>query len=163
MIDPFTAMAAVSSAVNLIKKASATVNDVRSLGPLLGQYFDAKHEATKAVKEAKKKGGSNMGRAIQVEMSLMQQKQFEDELKMLFFTTGNADVWENIMIRVNQMNRDDALEAKREKEAAARRRKELEETIQVIVGSAMIATVLAGVVYAIVSAYIYCKSHICGY
>jgi len=60
-MDPLTAMAAVSTAVNLIKKASKTVDDVRSLGPLLGKYFDAKHEATKAVKQAKKKGGSNMG------------------------------------------------------------------------------------------------------
>ena len=68
-------MAAVSTAVNLIKKASKTVDDVRSLGPLLGKYFDAKHECTKAVNHAKK-GGSNMGQAIQVELELMQQKAF---------------------------------------------------------------------------------------
>lgn len=54
MIDPITAMAAVSSAVKLIKKAAATVDDVASLGPLLGKYFDAKQTAVKAVKEAKK-------------------------------------------------------------------------------------------------------------
>ena len=53
MIDPFTAMAAVSSAVNLIKKAASTVDDVASLGPLLGKYFDAKHTAVKAVRESK--------------------------------------------------------------------------------------------------------------
>ena len=115
MIDPLTAMAAVSTAVNLIKKASKTVDDVRSLGPLLGKYFDAKHEATKAVKAAKKKGGSNMGAAIQIEMELMQQRQFEEELKMMFFQTGNADVWQDIQARVARMNRDEALEIRREK------------------------------------------------
>lgn len=163
MIDPFTAMAAVSSAVNLIKKASATVNDVRSLGPLLGQYFDAKHEATKAVKEAKKQGGSNMGRAIQVEMSLMQQKQFEDELKMMFFTTGNADVWENIMTRVAEMNRDDALQAKRDKEELARRRKLMQERIEAVVASAILAGLLAAIIYGAVSLWQYCKEAVCGY
>ena len=43
MLDPVSAMAAVSAAVNMIKKASATVDDVASLGPLIGKYFDAKH------------------------------------------------------------------------------------------------------------------------
>ena len=66
MIDPITAMAAVSSAVSMIKKASAMVDDVKSLGPLLGKYFDAKQTAVKAVRENKKAGGSNMAKAIEL-------------------------------------------------------------------------------------------------
>ena len=68
MIDPVTALAAVQSAVKLIKKASATVDDVASLGPMIGKYFDAKATATKAAREAKKAGGSNMGKAIEIEL-----------------------------------------------------------------------------------------------
>ena len=52
MIDPITALAAVSSVVNLVKKAVKTVQDVQSLGPVLGQYFDAKAQAIEAL-EAK--------------------------------------------------------------------------------------------------------------
>lgn len=63
-MDPISAMAAVSAAVKMIKKASATVDDVASLGPLIGKYFDAKHQATKAAREAKKQGGSNMARPL---------------------------------------------------------------------------------------------------
>lgn len=163
MIDPLTAMAAVSTAVNLIKKASKTVDDVRSLGPLLGKYFDAKHEATKAVSQAKKKGGSNMGAAIQAEMELMQQKKFEDELKMLFFTTGNADVWENIQIRVAQMNRDDALDARREKEAAARRKKQIAEAIETGIGVVLILAALLGMAYMAWRGWGYCKENKCGF
>lgn len=158
MIDPFTAMAAVSTAVNLIKKASSTVDDVRSLGPLLGRYFDAKHEATKAVRQAKKEGGSNMGAAIQIEMQLMQQRQFEEELKMMFFQTGNADVWQDIQIRVAQMNRDDALEAKREKEAAARRRKQMQQMIETAVGALLITGALGGMVVIAYYGYEHCKA-----
>lgn len=164
MIDPITAMAAVSTAVNLIKKASKTVDDVRSLGPLLGRYFDAKHEATKAVQQAKKKGGSNMGAAIQAEMELMQQKQFEEELKMMFFQTGNADIWQNIQIRVAQMNRDDAHEARREKEAAAKRKKQMMEAIEAAVGALIIVVVLGGMGYMAVLGYQHCKeSRECGF
>lgn len=157
MIDPLTAMAAVSTAVNLIKKASKTVDDVRSLGPLLGKYFDAKHEATKAVSQAKKKGGSNMGAAIQVELELMQQKQFEEELKMMFFQTGNADVWQNIEIRVAQMNRDDAHNARREKEAAEKRRKAIAQAVETGIGVVLILAALGGMGYMAIAGYGHCK------
>jgi len=42
MIDPISALAGIQSAVALIKKVSKTVDDVSSLGPVLGKYFDAK-------------------------------------------------------------------------------------------------------------------------
>ena len=164
MIDPLTAMAAVSTAVNLIKKASKTVDDVRSLGPLLGKYFDAKHEATKAVNHAKKKGGSNMGAAIQAELELMQQKSFEEDLKMLFFQSGNADVWQNIQIRVAQMNRDDAHNARKEKEAAARRKKEIAEAVEAAIGAVIIVAALGGMGYMAVLGYGHCKeTRECGF
>ena len=54
MIDPLTALAGIQAAVALIKKVSKTVDDVSSLGPVLGKYFDAKSTATKAVVQAKK-------------------------------------------------------------------------------------------------------------
>lgn len=157
MIDPLTAMAAVSTAVNLIKKASKTVDDVRSLGPLLGKYFDAKHEATKAVQQAKKKGGSNMGAAIQVELQLMQQKQFEEDLKMLFFQSGNADVWQAIQVRVAQMNRDDAHEARRAKEAAARRKKQIAEAIEAGIGVALILGAIGAMATAAYVGWDHCR------
>ena len=64
MIDPITALAAVSSAVNLVKKAVKTVQDVQSLGPVLGQYFDAKAQAIEVVEKAKTGGfkGSALGK-----------------------------------------------------------------------------------------------------
>jgi hypothetical protein len=60
MIDPLTALAGIQAAVALIKKVSKTVDDVSSLGPVLGKYFDAKSTATKAAVQAKK-SKSSMG------------------------------------------------------------------------------------------------------
>ena len=105
MIDPVSALAAVQSAVKLIKQASKTVDDVASLGPMIGKYFDAKATATKAAREAKKAGGSNMGKAIEIELALKQQADFEKELQSLFFQTNNMDVWQNIMKRVAEIDR----------------------------------------------------------
>ena len=98
MIDPLTALAGIQAAVALIKKVSKTVDDVSSLGPVLGKYFDAKSTATKAAVQAKK-SKSSMGTAIQIEMALDQAKRFEDELQLLFMQSGKVDVWNKIKSR----------------------------------------------------------------
>ena len=135
MIDPISAMAAVNQAVKLIKQASSTVDNVASLGPLIGKYFDAKHQAVKAVKENKKGGGSNMAKAIEIELALKAQRDFEEQLKGLFFSSNNMDVWNSIMERVQQMNAEDSAEAAREKDRAKnakRRQKEINEVLLAI-------------------------------
>lgn len=141
MVDPISALAAVNSAVALIKKATATVDNVASLGPLIGKYFDAKQTATKAAREAKKAGGSNMGKAIEIELAIKAQKDFEEQLKGLFFSTNNMDVWNNIMERVAQMDAEDKEEAKREK-IRERNRKRRQQEINEILLAIGIAAVL---------------------
>ena len=146
MIDPVSALAAVNAAVNMIKKASATVDNVASLGPLIGKYFDAKHTATKAAREAKKAGGSNMGKAIEIELAIKAQKDFEEQLKGLFFSSNNMDVWQQIMQRVAQMDAEDKAEAEREKVRArnAKRRQEELNEIFLAIGIAAVLLILFG-------------------
>lgn len=142
MIDPISAFAAVQSAVALIKKAKATVDDVRSLGPLVGKFFEAKHETAKAVAQAKKKGGSSMAQAVQIEMELMQQEQFEAELKNLFIYSGNADVWSKIEARVAEAHRAEIEEARAEKAREARRKKEAKEIADILTAIFVIGAVM---------------------
>jgi len=109
MIDPITALAGITSAISMVKKAAKVANDLGSLAPIIGKMFDAKSTATKALMEAKKsKKGSNMGTALQIEMALEQARAFEEELKMLFMQTGKIDVWNKIKAREAAMNADDA-------------------------------------------------------
>ena len=105
MIDPITALAAVSSAVNLVKKAVATVQDVQSLGPVLGKYFDAKAAAIEVVEKSKNGEfkGSALGKALELEMALEQAREFEDQVKMLFFQSNKMEVWQRITARAKQM------------------------------------------------------------
>ena len=162
MIDPVSALAAVQSAVKLIKQASKTVDDVASLGPMIGKYFDAKATATKAAREAKKAGGSNMGKAIEIELALKQQADFEKELQSLFFQTNNMDVWQNIMKRVAEMNAADSEQAKKdaiEAAKAARRQEEINEIIMVV-GAVLVIFLLVG--FSIYHAVDFCKTNRCG-
>ncbi len=141
MIDPITALAAVSSAVNLVKKAVKTVQDVQSLGPVLGQYFDAKSQAIEVVEKAKTGGfkGSALGKALELELALEQAREFEEQVKMLFFQSNKMDVWMRITARAKQMEADAAKAERRRKEAQQRRQAEIDEMF--LIGIAVLTTV----------------------
>ena len=142
MIDPITALAAISSAVSLVKKAVKTVDDVASLGPVLGKYFAAKEQAIEVVKKSQQGGfkGSALGQALELEMALEQAKDFEKQVQMLFFQANKMDVWQRITTRAKQMEVDAAHAARRKKEAAARRKSEIDDLVLII--TAVTATVL---------------------
>jgi hypothetical protein len=131
----------------MVKKASKVASDLGSLAPMIGKLFDAKSTATKALIEAKKGKGSNMGTALQIEMALEQARAFEEELKMLFMTTGKIDVWNKIKDRQAQMDVDDAREL-RSLERAEKKAKEKEEEMQelaIIIGGVAFVLLLVGI------------------
>jgi len=147
MIDPLTALAGIQSAISMVKKASAVASDLGSLAPMIGKLFDAKSTATKALIETKKSKGSNMGTALQIEMALEQARAFEEELKMLFMTTGKIDVWNKIKARQDQMDIDDAREL-RALERAEKKAKEKEaemNELAIIIGGCAFVLFLVGI------------------
>ena len=157
-MDPITialtAMAAVQKTVSMIKEVSGTMDDVRSLGPLLGKYFEQKHEVTKALDQAKSSGGSNMGKAIQIELDLKSQKDFEEQVKGLFFP-NNMDVWNAIMTRVADMNKQDKIDQQLARDRALRAKQEREELVEIliVVGGVVLIFILVGLgVYIVMDA-----------
>ena len=148
-MDPITlalaGMAAVQKTVSMIKEVSGTVDDVRSLGPLLGKYFEQKHEVTKALHQAKSSGGSNMGKAVQIELDLKAQRDFEEQVKGLFFP-NNMDVWNSIMVRVAEMDKQDKIDMQLARDRALRAKKEREELVEIliVVGGVTLIFLLVG-------------------
>ena len=137
IVDPLTALAGIQNAISMVKKASKVANDLGSLAPMIGKMFDAKATATKALIETKKSKGSNMGTALQIEMALEQARVFEEELKMLFMTTGKVDVWNKIKARQDQMDVDDARELRsleRAEKKAKQKEQEMNELAMIIGG-----------------------------
>ncbi len=148
MIDPITALAAVSSAVNLVKKAVKTVQDVQSLGPVLGKYFDAKAQAIEVVEKAKTGGfkGSALGKALELELALEQAREFEEQVKMLFFQSNKMDVWMRITARAKQMEADAARAEGKRKAEAKRRQAEIDDMF--LIGIAVLtAVVVLGITF----------------
>lgn len=158
MIDPFTALAAIQTAVKLVKTAAKTVQDVESLGPVLGKFFSAKSDAIAVVQQSKtgKFSGSAMGQAIELELAIESARAFEEEVKMLFFQSNKMDVWAKILARAASMNKEAAHEAKRQREAAARHKKEVDEIITIVLMVAVLALVCGGVGWVVYEAVQQC-------
>lgn len=162
-MDPLTALAAVSAAVNLVKKAVKTVDDVRSLGPVLGKYFDAKADAVKVLEDSKKDGfsGSNMGKAVELELAVHSAKEFEEQVKQLFFP-NNMDVWEKIVSRRAQMDADDKAQKRRAADAAIQLRKKRKEDMELWTAIILAAVVLITLLWIGVEIIYYCREYKCG-
>jgi hypothetical protein len=154
VIDPITALAAVSSAVNLVKKAVKTVQDVQSLGPVLGKYFDAKAQAIEVVEKAKTGGfkGSALGKALELELALEQAREFEEQVKMLFFQSNKMDVWMRITARAKQMEADAARAEGKRKAEAKRRQAEIDDMILITIAVLTAVFVLGITFYFVVNA-----------
>ena len=154
MIDPFTALAAIQTAVKLVKTAAKTVQDVESLGPVLGKFFSAKSDAIKVVQQSKNGGfkGSSMGKAIELELAIESARAFEEEIKMLFFQSNKMDVWAKIIARAASIDKEAAHDARRQREAAARHKKEMDEIITLILMFVVLIMVCGGVGWVIYKA-----------
>ena len=158
MIDPFTALAAIQTAVKLVKTAAKTVQDVESLGPVLGKFFSAKSDAIKVVQQSKAGGfkGSAMGKAIELELAIESARSFEEEIKMLFFQSNKMDVWAKIIARAASIDKEAAHDARRQREAAARHKKEVDEIVTLILMLGVLALVCGGVGWIIYEAVQQC-------
>lgn len=156
MIDPFTALAAISTAVKLVKKTVATVQDVESLGPVLGKYFSAKADAIEVVSKGGF-SGSAKGQAIELEMAIEGARVFEEEIKMLFFSSNKMDVWQKIVARTAQIERDHAIAEGKRKAAAKKRQKEVDEMLTILLLLLVTFTVLGLVGWFVYEALDQCQ------
>jgi hypothetical protein len=159
MLDPFTALAAIQTAVKLVKTAAQTVKDVESLGPVLGKFFSAKADAVAVIQQSKtgKFSGSAMGKAIELELAIEQARAFEEEVKMLFFQSNKMDVWAKVLARAASMNKEAAHEARRQREAAQRHKKEVDELITLVLMLLIFVAVLGGVGWVVYEAVQQCS------
>lgn len=161
LLDPDKALDAVNKAVALVKKVSKTIDNVESLGPVLGKYFDAKANAL-AVIQKSKSSGSSMGKAIELEMALEAQRQFEEDLKNLFFSAGKMDLWKNIKARATLMEAQAAKAAAAEKRAVAAKKKKDQESLEIVAGIALTVILVGGILIATYEFVGYCKANACG-
>ena len=102
-----------------------------------------------------------MGAAIEIEMALDQAVQFEKEVQLLFIQAGKIDVWNKIKLRSAAMDVEAAHEARRAKEAAAKRKREINEAIEISLAVILSIVLLAGLGWGLMELLNYCQAARC--
>jgi hypothetical protein len=162
-LDPISALEGLEKAVSLVKKAQKVANDIGGLSVMVGRLFDAESNASKSMLAAKKAGGkSNFEIAMRIENALMNSRNLQRELQLLYMQTGNIDVYNKMMARKAEMDRDDAVEARKLKEAE-RKKKEIEqEQMAWAIGIVVIVMFLGAVAWGISEITNLCAKTRCG-
>jgi hypothetical protein len=128
MIDPFTAFAAAQAAVKGIQAAIKLGKDVQGIAADLGKFFEAKDVVQQAANNPKK-FKSDTAQALETVMQAKQLADAETELKNMLIWSGNADVWEGVMVERNNIIQR---RKKAEAEAAAAKAKKRQQIMEVV-------------------------------
>lgn len=162
-IDPISALEGLEKAVSLVKKAQAVAKDIGGLSVMVGRLFDAESNATKSMLAAKKNGGkSNFEIAMRIENALMNSRNLQKELQLLYMQTGNIDVYNKMMARKLEMDRDDAIEARKLKEEEKRRKEAEAEQMAWAVAIVIIVMFLGAIGWGIAEIQDVCAKTKCG-
>ena len=163
MIDPITALEGLEKAVSLVKKAQAVAKDIGGLSVMVGRLFDAESNATKSMLAAKRSGGkSNFEIAMRIENALMNSRNLQKQLQLLYMQTGNIDVYNKMMARKLEMDRDDAIEARKLKEEEKKRKEQQEEQMVWAIAIVVIVLLIGAVGWGISEISELCAKTRCG-
>jgi hypothetical protein len=163
IIDPITALEGLEKAVNLVKKAQSVAKDIGGLSVMVGRLMDAESGATKAMLATKKAGGkSNFEIAMRIENALMNSRNLLKEIQLLYMQTGNIDVYNKMMARKAEMDRDDAIEARKLKEEEKKRKEAEQEQMEWAVGIVVIVMLLGAIGWGLNEMAELCAKTRCG-
>lgn len=133
MIDPFTAFAAAQAAIKGVQAAIKMGKDLQGISGDLMKFFEAKDVVAKAASQPKKTfGKSDTAQAFESVMHAKMLQDAEDELKQHLIWSGNADVWQAIMVERNNIVAKRKSEEIAMEKAKAKRKKEIEEVVTMV-------------------------------
>jgi hypothetical protein len=144
MIDPFTAFAAAQAAVRGIQAAIKLGKDINGIASDLGKFFEAKDIVQQAANNPKK-FKSDTAQALETVMQAKQLAEAEIDLKNTLVWSGNADVWEGVLLERNNIIQRRKKAEIAEALAKARKRQQIMEALNTVFWVVMfIATIGLG-------------------
>jgi hypothetical protein len=131
MIDPITAFAAAQAAIKGVQAAIKMGKDIGAISGDLMKFFEAKDVVAKAAANPKKAtfGKSDTAQAFEIVMHAKQLQDAENELKQMLIWSGNADVWQSLLMERNSIVQKRKKEETEMESARAKRRQEIEAVV----------------------------------
>jgi hypothetical protein len=144
MIDPVSAFIAAQAAVKGIQAAIKLGKDINGIASDLGKFFEAKDIVQQAANNPKK-FKSDTAQALETVMQAKQLAEAEIDLKNTLVWSGNADVWEGVLLERNNIIQRRKKAEIAEALAKARKRQQIMEALSTVFWVVMfIATIGLG-------------------
>jgi hypothetical protein len=142
MIDPFTAFAAAQAAVKGIQAAIKLGKDVQGIASDLSKFFEAKDIVQQAANNPKK-FKSDTAQALETVMQAKQLAEAETDLKNTLIWSGNADVWEGVLLERNNIIQRRKKAEMEEALAKAKKRQQIMEALSMVFWIAVFLVAIA--------------------
>lgn len=140
MIDPITLIATARATIAGVKQAIALGKDASEL---FHQFFDAKDAVMKEkAKPSKKSFQSANSQAMQFIQLAEEMHQIEEEIKLSFMRRGKTNLWMDFLKERNRIVAENKADEIAAENAKAKRKKEIEETIEMVLLVTMIALIV---------------------
>jgi hypothetical protein len=142
VIDPITAFAAAQAAVKGVKAAIALGKDIHAISGDMMKFFEAKDIVQKAASNPKSTfGKSDTAAAFEIVMQAKQLADAERELNNFMVMSGNADLWQQLMIERNNIIQNRKTQEILDAKHAKKKQQDWDELISWMLGGGIILMV----------------------
>lgn len=142
MIDPVTAFATAQAAIKGVKAAIALGKDIQAVSGDLMKFFDAKDVVQKAASKPKGFAQSDTAQAFEVVMQAKVLADAERELNNYMVMSGNADLWQQLLVERNRIIQQRKVEEILAENHAKKRKEEIEDLVTWLIAGALIILLL---------------------
>ena len=144
MIDPITAFAAAQAAIKGVKAAIALGKDIQAVSGDLMKFFEAKDVVQKAASKPKSTfAQSDTAAAFEIVMQAKQLADAERELNNYFVMSGNADLWQQLLVERNNIIQQRKTQEILDERNAKAKAEEMEDFLTWLMAGALIILLLA--------------------
>jgi len=144
MIDPITAFATAQAAVKGVKAAIALGKDIQAVSGDLMKFFEAKDVVQKAASKPKSSfAKSDTAQAFEIVMQAKQLADAERELNNYFVMSGNADLWQQLLIERNKIIQDRKAQEILDEKNAKKKKEEMEDFLTWLIAGALVILLLS--------------------
>jgi hypothetical protein len=143
MIDPITAFATAQAAIKGVKAAIALGKDIQAVSGDLMKFFEAKDIVQKAASKPKSSfAQSDTAQAFEIVMQAKVLADAERELNNYMVMSGNADLWQQLLIERNRIIQQRKVEEILAENHAKKRKEEVEDLLTWLSAGALIILLL---------------------
>jgi len=130
MIDPLTAFAAAQAAIKGVQAAIKMGKDIHAISGEMMKFFEAKDVVQKEASKPKSSfAQSDTAQAFEIVMQAKILADAERELNNFMVMSGNADLWQQLMIERNRIIQKRKVEEILAKKHAEKHQEEVEDLL----------------------------------